>query len=199
MNTHTSTSARVAANCASYTTYKERFRMPGLEAGLPEYTGTNMWYSFNFANIHFVAVSTEPSWEVSRKGTQQYNWLKEDLHRAVKKKQKGEIDWIIVVGHRPMYCSYNWSDCCNECKQKGYFDDWDQGSFAAELRQSMEELLLAYQVDAYLSGHIHAYERMWPVYDSIYETSGHPDLYINPRYPVHVMSGAAGNMEGSKK
>jgi len=97
-----------------------------------------------------------------------------------------------------MYCSYNWSDCCNECKQKNYFDDWDDGSFAEELRTSIEELLLAYQVDMFLAGHVHAYERMWPVYASIVDKSSHSDLYINPRYPVHVMCGSAGNMEGSK-
>ena|SRR3990167_7726408 len=39
----------------NFTTYNQKFRMPGNESG----SGTNMFYSFDYFNIHFVAVSTE--------------------------------------------------------------------------------------------------------------------------------------------
>merc|ERR1712137_409309 len=44
-----------ALQTKNFTTYKEKFRMPGNESG----SGTNMFYSFDFYNIHFVAISTE--------------------------------------------------------------------------------------------------------------------------------------------
>ncbi len=43
--------------------------------------------------------------------------------------------------------------------------DWDKGATSYELRSAFEELLHKYKVDLYLSGHVHAYERMFPVYD----------------------------------
>src|SRR4051812_20835171 len=39
---------------ANFTAYNHRFKMPGNESK----SNTSMFYSFNFANIHFIAVST---------------------------------------------------------------------------------------------------------------------------------------------
>lgn len=41
------------------------------------------------------------------------------------------------------------------------------------------------------SGHVHAYERHWPVFSGLAYRS-----YDDPPFPVHVISGAAGNIEG---
>jgi len=105
------------------------------------------------------------------------------------------IDWIIVIGHRPQYCSYNWSACCGNCTQQSYSPGWYDSSFAGELRASVEDLMYLYNVDIYLSGHVHAYERMWPVYNGSIDTTQSEYLYINPKYPVHIVSGAAGCVE----
>ena len=47
-------------------------------------------------------------------------------------------------------------------------------------------------VDLIIEAHEHSYERLWPVYQS--DVVQHS--YINPRAPVHVISGAGGNGEG---
>jgi hypothetical protein len=39
----------------NFTAYNYRFRMPGPESG----GFMNMWYSFNYGNVHFISVSTE--------------------------------------------------------------------------------------------------------------------------------------------
>lgn len=39
----------------NFTAYNTRFKMPGDESG----SNTNMFYSYNYANIHFVSISTE--------------------------------------------------------------------------------------------------------------------------------------------
>lgn len=56
--------------------------MPGLTPDTDGFTGTNMYHSFDYANSHFVAITTEPSTAASQKGTAQYTWLEKDLQRA---------------------------------------------------------------------------------------------------------------------
>ena len=54
----------------------------------------------------------------------------------------------------------------------------------------MEELFNKYAVDIYFSGHIHSYERTWPVYKSQFEKT-----YDNPKSTTYIMVGNAGNDE----
>jgi hypothetical protein len=62
-------------------------------------------------------------------------------------------------------------------------------------------------VDVILHGHVHSYERTYPVHGNYTTASnasvdkncvhknGADDVYLDPAYPVHVVSGAAGNGE----
>ena len=76
----------------------------------------------------------------------------------------------------------------------------------------LEDIFHRYQVDVCLSGHEHSYgkfkvrffnyclisERTQPVYQYKFDNSSTVDneLYTNPQYPIHVVTGAAGNREG---
>ncbi len=55
-------------------------------------------------------------------------------------------------------------------------------------REDIEPLLLAANVDLYMYGHVHAWEATWPVGPNGTTTQS----YLNPRAPVHVLSGAGG-------
>ena len=49
----------------------------------------------------------------------------------------------------------------------------------------LEDLFYKQGIDLELWGHIHAYERMWTVYDGkVY--NGTKGAYIDPEAPVHV-------------
>jgi len=67
------------------------------------------------------------------------------------------------------------------------------------MRDILEEILMQNKVDLVLAGHVHAYERLFPIYagkvdlDSI---SQDKNTYANPKFPVHVVCGAGGNKEG---
>ena len=37
----------------------------------------------------------------------QLNWLEEDLYKANLNRDK--VPWIIVMGHKPFYCSVDWN------------------------------------------------------------------------------------------
>jgi len=60
-----------------------------------------------------------------------------------------------------------------------------------------EPLLKRYGVDMYLSAHVHSYERFLPVYNGSSDDKWRstPNRIVNPGVPVHVVSGAAGDVE----
>ena len=61
------------------------------------------FYSFDYKNIHFVAMSTGLNSIVPyEEETQQYEFIKSDLAQA---SINDKIDWIIVCGYRPFYTS----------------------------------------------------------------------------------------------
>tara|TARA_R110002050_G_scaffold298220_1_gene461172 strand:+ start:1243 stop:2301 length:1059 start_codon:yes stop_codon:yes gene_type:complete len=103
----------------------------------------NLWYSFDFAGVHFVSISTEHDMDPS---SEQYAWLESDLSTANSAAARATSPWIFVYGHRPIYCS-------NTPLNAGYFEDCYVVGVA--LRENLEPLLRKYNVDMYFSGHMH--------------------------------------------
>ncbi|WPH02674.1 acid phosphatase [Acrodontium crateriforme] len=196
----------------NYTTYQHRFRMPGAESG----GVSNFWYSFDYGLAHFVALNGEtdfaysPEWPFVRdlKGNEtlplenqtfitdsgpfgridnndwknnqayeQIQWLTKDLAAVDRKK----TPWIIAMSHRPMYST-------------------ETSSYQSNVRNAFEPLLLKYGVDAYLSGHIHWYERLFPLgaNGTIDKASivNNSTYHANPgKSMTHIINGMAGNIE----
>ncbi|KKK21526.1 hypothetical protein P175DRAFT_0478312 [Aspergillus ochraceoroseus IBT 24754] len=195
----------------NFTAYQHRFHMPGDETG----GVSNFWYSFDYGLAHFVSIDGEtdyadsPEWafqedvtgdeklptasetyitdsgpfgpvDGSFKDTRsyaQYKWLKNDLASVDRKK----TPWVFVMSHRPMYSSA-------------------YSSYEKHIRDAFEGLLLEYGVDAYFSGHIHWYERMWPLgangtidRQSIIDKNTY--RANNGKSVTHVVNGMAGNIE----
>jgi hypothetical protein len=74
--------------------YYDIFNMPrnGEAGGVP--SGTEAWYSFDYANIHFISLNTE---DVSHApDSPQLEWLKEDLAAT-------NQEWIIAYFHKQPY------------------------------------------------------------------------------------------------
>jgi hypothetical protein len=161
----------------NFTAYNYRFRMPGPESG----GFMNMWYSFDYGNVHFISVSTEtdfPNAPEPEKFGDQLTWLERDLKTANLRRKTHP--WIIVGGHRPMY-----STCL------GFSQNGRPISDPANLQKAMEELFHTYHVDMFIVGHIHAYERTYPIYQNR-STSRH---YDNPKSTVYMTVGTGGNVE----
>merc|ERR1712232_369883 len=84
---------------SNFTVYNSRFQMPYAESGAT----SNMWFSFDYGNVHFVTISTEtdfpncpyPQYTFG----DQLDWLQSDLAAA---NANSNIDWIIVTGHQPI-------------------------------------------------------------------------------------------------
>jgi 3',5'-cyclic AMP phosphodiesterase CpdA len=122
--------------------YFEIFSLPvdGKTGGLA--SGTESYYSFNFANIHFVSLDTEIS-DRSPDG-EMYQWLVADL-------KANNQDWTVVFFHHPLY-------------SKGRHDSDNKGSSMAYLREHYTPVFETYGVDLIFSGHNHNYERSFPLF-----------------------------------
>ncbi|CAB1330857.1 unnamed protein product [Coregonus sp. 'balchen'] len=59
----------------------------------------------------------------------------------------------------------------------------------------LEDLLYLYGVDLELWAHEHTYERLWPVYGYKVFNGSMEQPYVNPKAPVHIITGSAGCRE----
>ncbi|MEY2409635.1 MAG: acid phosphatase type 7 [Verrucomicrobiota bacterium] len=102
--------------------------------GLP--SGTEKYYSFDYANVHFICLDSMSS---DRKTTgPMCNWLRADLAATTQ-------EWLIAFWHHPPY-------------SKGSHDS-DADTESIEMRQNFLPILEAEGVDLVLCGHSHSYER----------------------------------------
>jgi hypothetical protein len=107
--------------------------------GIP--SGTELYYSFDYANAHFVCLDSMIS-DRSSNGAM-YAWLEQDLAATTK-------DWLIAFWHHPPYT-------------KGSHDsDWEFELI--EMRENILPLLESHGVDLVLCGHSHSYERSFMVH-----------------------------------
>jgi len=168
-------------NTENFTDFRYRFRMPYVESGAIN----NMWWSFNYSNIHFIMMDTETDFPDAPEGTEmfgdQLEWLENDLIRANQNRE--QYPWLIVGGHRPIYSS-----------QVGFCDNYtgDPIGDPANLQRAVEELFYRYYVDIFIVGHVHAYERCYPTYQNTRTSTS----YDNPPSTVYITIGSAGNTEG---
>lgn len=127
--------------------YFAMFSLPtaGEAGGVP--SGTEKYYSFDYANIHFVCLDSMTS-DRSSAGPM-LTWLRDDLGATTQK-------WIIAFWHHPPY-------------SKGSHDS-DTEAPLVQMRQNALPILESYGVDLVLAGHSHSYERSFLI-DSHYGTS----------------------------
>jgi hypothetical protein len=144
----------------------------------------NPYYSYNLNNVHVLTMDSDRTSYSS--GSAQYNFVINDLQTA---SQNPNIKWIIVNIHKQMYTSPNTcgsSSCSNT------------GSDATNLRNIYHAKFDLYGVDLVLNGHLHNYQRTYPIkYDSGSPSS--PTItdsaatnYIDPQGEIFATVGTGG-------
>ncbi len=121
--------------------YYDIFTLPenGEVGGLP--SGTEAYYSFDFANVHFVCLDSH---ETDRSpGGAMLTWLENDLAATTR-------EWIIAYWHHPPY-------------SKGSHDS-DVEFSLVEMRTNVVPVLEDAGVDLVLAGHSHSYERTFLIH-----------------------------------
>ncbi|MCO5566264.1 hypothetical protein L7F22_019940 [Adiantum nelumboides] len=139
------------------------------------------WFSFDYGQVHIAMIDTETDFTNSPDGPgttldagnfgsigQQLAFLEADLASV----DRGVTPWVIVAGHRPWYTAGG--DGCKPC------------------RAAFEKVLYKYGVDLAAFGHVHNLQRYAPVYNNTADPAG----YNNPKAPMYVVIGGAGNIEG---
>jgi PKD repeat protein len=111
-------------------------------------SGTEAYYSFDYANIHFVNLDSYDSSRSANGAMMQ--WLQADL-------ATNSQPWVIAFWHHPPYT-------------KGSHNS-DTESGLAEMRMNALPLLEAWGVDLVMTGHSHTYERSYLI-DGHYGNSG---------------------------
>jgi len=122
--------------------YYDNFVLPktahtdGISTGAD--SGTEAYYSFDYANVHFIVLNSHETNTTFRTGM--INWLYNDLAVSLS-------DWRIALWHHPPYT-------------KGTHNS-DSESQLIYMRENIAPILESQGVDLILTGHSHAYERSW--------------------------------------
>lgn len=89
-------------------------------------------------------------------------------------------------------------DCTDDAAtiRKGKIDDADD-VYPYGLEAALTPLPGNRGVDLYLTAHEHSYERTFPVFNGTidHDSIMNNNVYVNPRYPTHVVSGSGGCRE----
>ena len=155
-----------------------------LNSYLNQFRLSKQYYSFDTNNVHVLIMSTEEEFEPN---SDQYNFVVNDLRNAA---NNPDIKWIIVNMHNPFYSSPN------ECEASGCEGDKD-------FRESFHPLFDKYGVDLVLEGHVHNYQRSFPLAFN-QQKSGEPIVtsasktdYNNPSGAIFAIVGTGGvNLHG---
>jgi hypothetical protein len=120
--------------------YYEFFTLPSLAEAGGVASGSEAYYSFDHANLHFVCLDSEGSSRLP--GGAMMIWLRADLAAT-------NQDWIIAFWHQPPY-------------SKGSHDsDAGYENQMREMRENVLPVLDSLGVDVVLTGHSHSYERSY--------------------------------------
>nr|XP_027200581.1 acid phosphatase type 7-like [Dermatophagoides pteronyssinus] len=160
----------------------------------------NHYHSMNIGPIHIIMFSTEYYYYTEygwQQIEQQYRWLEKDLKRA--NENRHQQPWIIVMGHRPLYCLKMGDDSCDHhtMERKEIRQGIRMHRRPNSPRQyGLEDLFFKYGVDIQFYGHEHFYARLDPIYNYTILNGKHSkNPYDHPEGPIHITTGSAGNLE----
>ena len=144
--------------------YKDMFHLPkNAEAGGVA-SNSEQYYSFNYANIHFIALDSEHASRLT--SGDMFEWLKDDLEQVT-------ADWTIAYWHHSVY-------------SKGKHDSDDSsGGQAEDMRERALPILEGAGVDLVLNGHDHTYQRSYLI-------DGHYDDANTFDQSDHLIDGGSG-------
>ena len=124
------------------------------------------FYSVNVGQVHILALNSLTG---SSKYTLQYNFVVDDMALMKHTAYRNLTPWIVMFTHIPWYNT----DVSHYLEGEG-------------MRTQLEGFLYSAGVDLVHVGHVHAYERSFPLYN----------YNILPCGAVHVTAGNGGNDEG---
>ncbi|WP_342346526.1 FG-GAP-like repeat-containing protein [uncultured Nitrospira sp.] len=143
-------------------------------------SGTEAYYAFDYANVHFIVLDSMDSNRAT--GSPMVTWLQNDLAST------GQ-EWVIAFWHHPPYSKGHNSDDFN-----------DSGGRLVDMRETILPILEAGGVDLVLGGHSHTYERSY-LLDGAYGYGTAPN-FATPSFNTlladgHILNAGNGNPSGT--
>ncbi len=135
--------------------YYDIFTLPANGQGGGVASGTEAYYSFDHANVHFVVLDSQDSNRAV--GGAMLSWLETDL-------QSTNQTWLVAFWHHPPY-------------SKGSHDS-DTEARLIDMRQNALPILENYGVDLVLAGHSHSYERSYLIDGHYGSSSTFSSVYL---------------------
>jgi 3',5'-cyclic AMP phosphodiesterase CpdA len=135
---------------------------------------TDQYYSFDYQNVHFLVMSSEVPFDI---GSEQYDFVKDDLEKA---STNSSIRWIVANFHRPIYTAL------------------DEHLPNVSFRDIYHPIFDQYGVDLVLQGHVHNYQRSYPLEYNPSDssnpivTTNEKTNYAEPQAPIFVIVGTGG-------
>ena len=127
------------------------------------------FYKYSWSNADFFILHSTKKDELASDG-KQYKWLESEL-------KKSEADWKFVLLHYAAYSS----------DENDYGNGWEGPTEQGDPKvRKLVPLFEEYRVDMVFYGHLHCYERTWPIYNNKVDMDG--VTYI-------VSGGGGGNLE----
>ena len=154
----------------TYEYYRHWFSMPKQDWPM---VARRLWYSLDIGVMHFIILVTEDFITETSSMQEQLKWLDKDLKEANINRYR--VPWIVVLSHRPLYCSV--ISLREDCAKKD-----------SKARKNLEDVFFAGGVDLVISGHEHNYERTLPVYKKRVLAYN----YKNAPGPVYLIVGTCG-------
>ncbi|HEY0552543.1 MAG TPA: metallophosphoesterase family protein [Verrucomicrobiae bacterium] len=137
MGNHETAAAGFSDQLSDNYDYYRIFTLPTMGQAGGIASGTEHYYSFDYANIHFVCLDSQTR-SFREANSVMLQWLKADLENNTR-------DWVIAFYHHPAY-------------SKGSHDS-DGDLESIQVRANILPILEAHGVDMVLCGHSHSYER----------------------------------------
>lgn len=155
----------------NFTAYRTRFFMqPPPGHGAPQ---DAMFYDFSVGpNLRFMMMNSESPINTPLIRTSQFDWAEKVLSEASSARQ-----FIFAAFHRPLYCTSSSPAC---------FAEQDY------LQLVLEGMLVKNNVAMVHTGHVHNYERSYPVAHQVRQSTS----YENASFPISFVNGAPGCEEG---
>jgi len=97
------------------------------------------YYSYDYKKVHFLIMASQSPYTV---GSEQYNFVKQDLEKS---SQNKDIEWIVVTSYGPFYTSPTTHNA------------------EKDMRNLYHPLFEKYGVDLVLQAHNHNYQRTYPI------------------------------------
>ncbi|EGD76697.1 hypothetical protein PTSG_08048 [Salpingoeca rosetta] len=186
----------------NFTQYYRRFEAVAKNAGAHSGTNSSFFYSWDTDNVHFVAIDTEVYVFYNETqhsphpftAEQQLAWLEDDLARA--HANRDNVPWIVMFGHKGWYMDFE--------------PDTHHGLQPKPVTNftGFDALANKYQVDLFLGGHVHIYQRFFPLLGltpglqyakprDIDKACAADDnhTYRNPKYMTTLIAGSPGDQE----